>query len=325
MEKALRKECNRQGTALLIYKMIMNVAVTVVMIGGAIGYLLEQMIHGQEDVNILMDGFVESLLQGAGSGWGYILAIAIGVMALLLWKKPSFFRHEILKRGRPMGAGSFLTILCLFMGAQLVSQIGIKLMDGILGVFGKSMTQYLEAASVDTGNFSMWLYAGLGAPIFEEVLFRGLMMRSLEPYGKRMSILVSALLFGFFHGNPVQAPYAALVGLVLGYVAMEYNIIWAMVLHMFNNLIFADTIPRLLQNLPVNFQNAVVIGLLVVFALTAAILLIVKRRQVLTYLKEDRIQPWQYNGAFLSPVLLVLVAVCVMDMVAFIGMILITP
>jgi membrane protease YdiL (CAAX protease family) len=139
-----------------------------------------------------------------------------------------------------------------------------------------------------------------------------------------MAIFVSALLFGFYHGNPVQAPYAALVGMVLGYVAMEHNIIWAMVLHMFNNLIFADTIPRLLQNLPVNFQNAVVIGLLVVFALTAAILLIVKRWQVLTYLKEDRIQPWQYNGAFLSPVLLVLVAVCVMDMVSFLGLMLIS-
>jgi len=322
MEKSLRKECNRQGTALLIYKMIMNVAVTVVMIGGVIGYLLEQMIRGQVDVNNLMDGFVESLLQGAGSGWGYMLAIAIGVMALLLWKKPSFFRHEILKRGRPMGAGSFFTILCLFMGAQLVSQIGIMVMDGILGFFGKSMTQHLEAASVDTGNFSMWLYAGLGAPIFEEILFRGLMMRSLEPYGKRMSILVTALLFGFFHGNPVQAPYAALVGLVLGYVAMEYNIIWAMVLHMFNNLTFADAFPRLLQSLPLDAQNLIMYAVMIAFALAAIILLIVKRRQVMESIRKDIIQPWQYNGAFLSPMLLVVTAFCVGDMALFMLMVL---
>ena len=60
----------------------------VVMIGGSIGYLLEQTIRGQVDVNNLMDGFVESLQQGAGSGWGCMLAIAIGVIALLLWKKP---------------------------------------------------------------------------------------------------------------------------------------------------------------------------------------------------------------------------------------------
>ena len=36
-----------------------------------------------------------------------------------------------------------------------------------------------------------------------------------------------------------------MVGLVLGYTAVKYNIVWAMVLHMVNNLILGDTIPRL--------------------------------------------------------------------------------
>lgn len=324
MEKALKRECNQQCAALLIYKLIMTVVVTVTMLVIVLTDLFTQLPY-LTDPDEMMTYMMDGVAQAASSGWGYLIAIVIGLAGILLWKKPRFFRQEILKKGRPMGVGTFFLILSLFMSAQLASQLGIVIMDGLFGFLGKSVSEFMQTAGVSTDSLSMLLYVGLGAPIFEEILFRGILMRSLEPYGKKMAIFVSALLFGFYHGNPVQAPYAALVGMVLGYVAMEHNIIWAMVLHMFNNLIFADTIPRLLQNLPVNFQNAVVIGLLVVFALTAAILLIVKRRQVLTYLKEDRIQPWQYNGAFLSPVLLVLVAVCVMDMVAFIGMILITP
>lgn len=322
MEKALKRECNHQCAALLIYKLVMVAVVVVSMLVMVLTQLIRQL-PALEDTDEILELIMDLTLQAAGSGWGYLIAIGIGIPAILLWKKPRFFGQEILKKGRPLGIGSFVLILSLFMSGQLASQLGITIMDGMFGLLGKSVSEYMQSAGVSMDSMSMWLYVGLGAPIFEEILFRGLLMRSLEPYGKKMAILVSALLFGFYHGNPVQAPYAALVGLVLGYVAMEHNIIWAMVLHMFNNLIYADTIPRLIQNLPVNFQNAVVIGLLVVFALTAAILLIVKRRQVLTYLKEDRIQPWQYNGAFLSPVLLILVGVCLFDMVSFISMMLI--
>ena len=323
MEKALRKECNRQGIALFVYKMIMSTAVTVVMIGGVIGYLIRQLASGQANMETAMEGITQQLLQGATSGWGYMLAIAIGVAILLFWKKPAFFRQEILKKGRPMGVGSFVTILCLFLSAQLVSQLGILLMDGILGFFGKSMTEYMESAAIDTDTFSMWLYAGLGAPIFEEILFRGLIMRSLEPYGKRMSILVSAMLFGFFHGNPVQTPFAMLTGLVLGYVAMEYNVIWAMVLHMFNNLIFADTFFRLIQELPMDTQNYLVYGVMIAFALAAIVLLIVKRRQVMETIRKDIIEPWQYNAAFLSPMMLIVYASCIGDMALFMLMLMI--
>lgn len=312
MEKALRKECNIQGAALLVYKMIMNTAVTVVVLISAMAYLIGDMEQG---IDGLLANLTDIMLKD--SGWGYLLAIAVGTAIILIWKKPKFFRHQILRKGRPMGVGSFFVILCVFMTAQLASQIGLIIMDVILGNFGLSMSEYLESNAVSTDSLSMMLYVGLGAPIFEEILFRGLLMRSLEPYGKRLSIVVSALLFGFYHGNPVQGPFAAMVGLVLGYVAIEYNIIWAMVLHMFNNLIFADTFFRLMQELPMDTQNIIVYAVMIAFALAALILLIVKRRQVMETIRKDIIQPWQYNAAFLSPVMLVVYASCIGDMALF--------
>ena len=320
MEKALRKECNTQGIALLVYKLIMNVAVTAAMLIGAIGFVINQLSDPFMDMESLATGLTDYISQAASSGWGYLLAIAIGMTILLVWKKPSYFRHELLKRGRRMGVGSFFVILCLFMSAQLLAQIGMIVMDLILGIWGLSMSGYMESAGVSTDSLSMVLYVGLGAPIFEEILFRGLVMRSLEPYGKRMAILVSALLFGFYHGNPVQTPYAFLVGLVLGYVAMEYNMIWAMVLHMFNNLIFADSFLRVLNYLPALWAEVVSYGVMIAFALAAIVLLVIKRRQVVAAVKKEIIEPWQYNGAFLSPLLLVVYGSCLLDILLFMGM-----
>ena len=325
MEKSFRKVCNHQGIALLVYKMIMNTAVTVAMMMGAIGIIANMLLSGEQDPEALLNGMMEALSSTSGSGWGYLIAILIGMLGMLIWKKPRFLQREILRRGRPMRFDSFVLILSLFMSAQLVSQFGIMIMDLILGIFGKSMSAFMEySGSVSTDGLSMWLYAGLGAPIFEELLFRGIVMRSMEPYGKRISIFVSALLFGFYHGNPIQAPFAFLVGLVLGYVAMEYNIVWAMVLHMFNNLIFADSIPRLLLDLPIATQDLVLYGLLGVFAIVAILMMVIKRRQLMAALKKDPIQPWQYNGAFLSPMVLILIGSCVVDMALFVGLMLLT-
>jgi hypothetical protein len=133
----------------------------------------------------------------------------------------------------------------------------------------------------------MFLYVCLFAPISEEILFRGLIMRSLEPYGKKFAILASAFLFGIFHCNIVQSPYAFAVGLVLGYVAVEYNILWAMVLHMINNLVLADMIYRLLGSLPDDTVNVIIWLIILVCSGVAALIMIVKRKQIAAWLREN--------------------------------------
>jgi membrane protease YdiL (CAAX protease family) len=60
----------------------------------------------------------------------------------------------------------------------------------------------------------------LVAPVTEELLFRGLILRALKArYGRGAAIGLSALLFGAFHVDPQALVFASLVGLVLGWVA----------------------------------------------------------------------------------------------------------
>lgn len=79
-------------------------------------------------------------------------------------------------------------------------------------------------------------------PIAEELIFRGLALRCAylafehkkRAYG--MAIIIQALLFGIYHGNIIQAVYAFIFGLLLGYLAVKtQSLIPSTLLHIIIN------------------------------------------------------------------------------------------
>ena len=66
-------------------------------------------------------------------------------------------------------------------------------------------------------GFALTLALVVIAPITEELLFRGVLLRGLvRSYGERVGLLVCAVLFGLLHGRPAEALVAFVAGLVLG-------------------------------------------------------------------------------------------------------------
>ena len=63
----------------------------------------------------------------------------------------------------------------------------------------------------------------IGAPIVEELFYRGLLLRSLERrFGSTPAIVVSGVLFGLVHiTNPIGMPGLALFGMFLAYLAVR--------------------------------------------------------------------------------------------------------
>ena len=184
------------------------------------------------------------------NAWGYIASMAVGLAVLDAWKGSSFWKQEAFSRKRTMGGKTFACFLFFCMGAQMLNTLWVTLLEMLMNLGGGSVMPVLEQVSGSSDTFSMFLYASVLAPVWEELLFRGWILRTLRPYGKRFAILGSAVLFGLFHGNLLQTPYALLVGLLLGYVAVEYSILWAIALHTFNNLVLADFLSRLTASSP---------------------------------------------------------------------------
>ena len=248
-DKELRKFYRHQFAPiswwLVGYYLLMNVAVI-----GAI-----------EIQRILFNPTTEQL---NGNAWGYLAACIIGMLIMLLWKGVPFWKDKVLARGRAMEFKDFMILLMLTIGCQLAASVGAILLELLLSAIDLSAQASIESATSQPDTFSMFLYVGVFAPVFEELIFRGFVMQSLKPFGKKFAILGAAILFGLFHGNLFQSPYALLVGLVLGYAAMEYSIFWAMLLHMINNLVLGDMFQRLDALIPggivVTLLGLIIIG-----------------------------------------------------------------
>lgn len=76
------------------------------------------------------------------------------------------------------------------------------------------------------------------APVFEEFIFRGVLMDALKPYGNGFAIFVTGILFGLYHGNFSQLFYTAVIGIALGYIGNVTNSVFATtIIHaMFNSI-----------------------------------------------------------------------------------------
>lgn len=297
--KAVRKLCNTAGFSVLAYYGIMNVAVVLALFMDAIVYVARNL------QTVTVDSLMENVMQSAlSNGWGYLLATLIGGLIVWLWKKKDFWVGQVFAVNRKMTATNFLMILAVFLMAQAVLQLLAPAMEWLFNLLGLSVMAAMEAASMTADTFSMFLYIAFFAPLAEELLFRGLLLRVLEPAGKQFAILVSALLFGLLHGNVIQIPFAFLVGLILGYVTVEYSIIWAIVLHVINNFVLSDLMTRLNNLLPGVGDTIflIVMGLALVSSL---VILIVRRNEVAAWFRENPVDKTGIKGFFTSPGILI--------------------
>ena len=85
-------------------------------------------------------------------------------------------------------------------------------------------TQLEETAFQNQNIFVMFIVIGVVSPIVEEVVFRGLVAKRIQDYlGTAWAVVLSAVIFGAYHGNVMQFVYAGLLGLAFGLIMCRTN------------------------------------------------------------------------------------------------------
>lgn len=121
----------------------------------------------------------------------------------------------------------------LLMGGNLLGTGLMTLVQAVTGAPGNNLVAEAVQQSDPAG---ILLFAVILAPLAEEFLFRGLLYDRLAVFGPGWAVVLTALLFGLFHGNFYQLFYAAGVGLVLGWLkARTGQLRWGIALHMVIN------------------------------------------------------------------------------------------
>jgi len=78
--------------------------------------------------------------------------------------------------------------------------------------------------------------------LLEEFLFRGVIQRGYESFGKITHIILTGILFALLHLSIVSVPAIILIGILLCYIAYRSNSIWASIAYHFTNNAIAVTL-----------------------------------------------------------------------------------
>lgn len=103
--------------------------------------------------------------------------------------------------------------------ANLVLVIGFILFMTVLGkvhdnTSSLSFFQHLETSGF-LYTFLFWLSTAFTQPLLEEMLFRGIILGTLEKYSPIFAVFLSAVLFGFAHDGEIISQHLV-TGIVLG-------------------------------------------------------------------------------------------------------------
>lgn len=144
---------------------------------------------------------------------------------------------------RSMPVSVYLVIFPMMFGMMLIAEFFVSLIPTTGPVFGELYQEFMNLMnSMALDNISLIILTVIFASILEEILFRGILQRSLVKKGIKPSyaILIASAVFGAVHGYPWQFLGAFLLGTVLGLVYEKTkSLLMPILLHAFNNLVSA--------------------------------------------------------------------------------------
>jgi membrane protease YdiL (CAAX protease family) len=131
----------------------------------------------------------------------------------------------------------------LLFFAEVSLVLNVILNTALTVVEGLMPSSWLESLDQSVGMVStgqpMWLLllgTGILIPIMEELTFRYGLHGNIARSNVTVAYIVSSVIFGLVHGNPIQIVYAALFGFVLAFVYQKTGNIWyPIIMHIGNN------------------------------------------------------------------------------------------
>ena len=165
-----------------------------------------------------------------------VISVDIIGFPLILGLTRNIPTREIPKQ--KFGFFKFLPYIFMTFGIGIPLSFVGSLVNTILTVpFGGSNTSVILELLNSSSILPRILVVGILAPIFEELIFRKVLIDRLSRYSTFLAIFVSGLFFGLYHGNFSQFFFATGIGLLFAFLYSKTGKIHlTIILHMIVNL-----------------------------------------------------------------------------------------
>ncbi len=277
--RLIRTAGNGIGLAALGY-------VALSLLTGVIYTVLVRILHPAANIHGLL--YVTETTEWAFTLANYIfvLLVPFGIYALCV-KMP--FRVAVPIRK----AKADLTFYGVFigLGASVVASYATTYLQLGLEAIGIGITMPEYEVPETLPGIILYVISLTVAPAFiEEIVFRGIVMQSLRRFGDMFALVASALIFGIFHLNLIQMPYAFILGLCIGYLVMRTGSLWVgIIIHLLNNGIavaFEFAYPRMTEE--IYYLSNSVYNFVCAILSVAAILFVVARYKDIFRIEPSR-------------------------------------
>jgi membrane protease YdiL (CAAX protease family) len=163
---------------------------------------------------------------------GVVALLGNGILFtwLLHYKRMSYaslFHPSRNSVGATLGTLS-LPILFVIPGLALVMLTAVSM---LVAVFPMSRWEQAMFERMMTNGFATVVSTCILAPLLEEMLFRGIILRSfLNQYSRTRALLYSSLLFGLAHLNVYQLVIGFTLGMIAGWLYERTRSLWPSIL-----------------------------------------------------------------------------------------------
>ena len=159
-------------------------------------------------------------------------AFALVAWGVLRWMKIPV-REEI--KAQKCKPKYFLIAIVLQAGLLCLSELNALFLD-FLSRFGYEDTPILLPSMDGFGFVGVLIVVAVLPALFEEIIFRGLLLKGMRAFGTAGAVLLSGALFALYHQNPAQTVYQFCCGAAFALVAVRAGSILPTVLsHFLNN------------------------------------------------------------------------------------------
>ncbi|MBR4554980.1 MAG: CPBP family intramembrane metalloprotease [Ruminococcus sp.] len=232
-------DCSKLGALLILYNILTRVT-------NYLYYIVAASVHSGSFIPLPSDAInylrehQEVVQSTTFSMAGNLFIVAVSVTVVLVAAR-FLLKVRLSGMARPrlrhFSQGMMWMPLCIVINTVIA--IIVTILQNYLSAFGVTIPESDFSITTPTtlAIVFQFVYVIIVGPFVEEVVYRGLILTLLKPYGKWLAIFVSALIFGMMHGNIPQMASAFASAIIMGIIAVQCDsIIPTLIIHIMNNI-----------------------------------------------------------------------------------------
>lgn len=178
-----------------------------------------------------------------------MLAMYLLAMPLMMFTI-SRIKIEVPVIPHKMSFGKWVLAAIMCYGITYAGNLAGTFLTLLIGMLkGSPVENIANSVIMENPHWSTFAIMVVCAPVFEELIFRKMLVDRVAVYGEGVAVVLSGLMFGLFHGNLNQFAYAFFLGIFWAFIYVKTRRIgYTIAMHMFVNAL-GSVVPILVMKI----------------------------------------------------------------------------